>query len=92
MDYDTHLVTIKETTHVRMRTCNLHVHERVTCHMSRGAWPHFEVGMQVGADFDGLGVRWGIGHHKETWAECEQVRGKILSCAYPEHMNAISVR
>ena len=24
------------------------------------------------ADYDGLGVRWGIGHKKQTWQECEQ--------------------
>ena len=24
------------------------------------------------ADYDGLGVRWGIGHKKQTWRECEQ--------------------
>jgi len=24
------------------------------------------------ADYDGLGVRWGIGHKKERWADCEK--------------------
>lgn len=27
---------------------------------------------ELGADFDGLGVHWGIGHTKQTWEECEQ--------------------
>lgn len=27
---------------------------------------------ELGGDYDGLGVRWGIGHTKQTWQECEQ--------------------
>jgi hypothetical protein len=27
---------------------------------------------EEGLDLDGLGVRWGIGHTKQTWRECEQ--------------------
>lgn len=26
---------------------------------------------ELGADYDGLGVRWGIGHFKRTWADCQ---------------------
>jgi len=26
---------------------------------------------EVGADFDGLGVKWGIGHTKQHWRDCE---------------------
>ena len=26
---------------------------------------------ELNADYDGLGVRWGIGHKKQTWKECE---------------------
>lgn len=27
---------------------------------------------ELGADYDGLGVRWGIGHTKSTWEQCEE--------------------
>mmetsp|Transcript_3293 Transcript_3293/g.8232 ORF Transcript_3293/g.8232 Transcript_3293/m.8232 type:complete len:365 (+) Transcript_3293:241-1335(+) len=30
-----------------------------------------EAHAEEGADFDGLGVRWGIGHKKANWSECE---------------------
>jgi hypothetical protein len=26
---------------------------------------------EAGADYDGLGVRWGIGHKKANWSDCE---------------------
>ena len=28
--------------------------------------------MERAADYDGLGVRWGIGHTKQTWQDCER--------------------